>query len=141
MQHNPSPEQAAAARELGADQLVALCTTPDPAKGQGSPTEGVEYLGKQNLLNVPDDPALARDWFVNRAAEILAAVGGVSEGDVMHAMGQQQLAMAISAASHRVGATLVESVTRRESIDVVKDGVTTKTSVFKFVGYRPVYQF
>ncbi|PJC68031.1 hypothetical protein CO015_05465 [candidate division WWE3 bacterium CG_4_8_14_3_um_filter_42_11] len=141
MQHNPSEAQVAAARAMGAYRLVAMCATPDPAKGQGTPTEGVEYLGRQALLNVPDDLTLGRDWFIAQALKIVDAVGGVAEGDIVQAMGQQQLAMAVNAAARRAGAALVESVTKRESVDMVKDGTTVKTSVFRFVGYRTLYEF
>lgn len=120
MQHPLTPEQVAAAQARG---------------------EIVE-LGNKGLLNVPDEPELGRDWFVQRAAEVLAEVGGVAAGDVVHAMGQQQLAMAISAASRRAGATLIESVTRRESVEeTLPDKSVKKTNVFRFTGFREVHEY
>ncbi len=74
----------------------------------------IELTSEQRkLLTVPDDPILGFDWFYNRSTEILAAVGGVKHGDIVHMMGQQQLASAVSALARRLGAQLIESITPR----------------------------
>jgi hypothetical protein len=120
MQHALTPDQRAAAEQIG---------------------EIVE-LADKSLLNVPSDPDLPREWFVQRAEEILAAVGGVQEGDILHAMGQYQLTNALNAAGRRAGARLVESTTERVVVETVQpDGTVKKEVVFKFVGFRPVYEF
>ena len=121
MQHATTEAQVVAARQSG-------CEVVD--------------LADKKLLAVPDDAGLVRDWFVQRAEAILAAVGGVALGDTVHAMGQPQLANAVNAAARRAGATLVESVTVRESVDEPQsDGTVKKTAVFRFRGYRSVYEF
>lgn len=123
MSHVATPDQIAAAHKDGHD-VVEL-----------------DAAGKK-LLVVPDDAGLGRDWFVQRAEAVLAAVGGVRPGDTVHAMGQPQLANAVNAAVRRAGATLVESVTVRESVDEPQtDGTVKKTAVFRFRGYRTVYEF
>ena len=121
MQHTPTAEQLAAAVEDGRE---------------------IVQLADKKLLNVPDDPKLSRDWFAQRAEEILREVGGVMEGDVLHVMGQQQLAVAISAFGRNAGATLVESVTPRESKDIPQsDGSVKKELVFTFRGFRKVHNY
>ncbi len=121
MQHQPTTEQIAAAREVGREVIE---------------------LADKKLLAVPDDAGLTHDWFIQRAAAILAAVGGVSTGDTVHAMGQPQLANAVNAKARWAGATLVESVTVRESVDEPQpDGTVKKTAVFRFRGFRSVYEF
>jgi hypothetical protein len=137
MQHAPTPEQLDAAWRFGVDVVVAL----DPGKPEAR-VEGVEYRGSTSLLNVPEDPGLPRDWFVSRAAEILAAVGGVEPGDIVQAMGQLQLTNAINTVARRAGARLVESTTRREGVEKLQpDGTVKKEYVFRFAGFRPVYEF
>lgn len=136
MQHTPSPEQLEAARAK-AERIVAL----DPGKPEAV-IKGIEYVGSTRLLNIPDDPCLTQNWFVLRAAEIFAATGAIQPGDVLHAMGQPQLVNSLNAVARRQGIELVESVTARESIDEVQlDGSTKKVAVFRFRGYRPVYEF
>ncbi len=93
MQHQPTAEQLEAAARIG--EIV--------------------QLEDKKLLNVPDDPELGRDFFTKRAEEIELALGGFSSEDTVQAMGQQQLAMAINARAKKAGASLVESVTARES--------------------------
>lgn len=120
MQHALTPDQRAAAEELG----------------------DIVELQSKELLNVPPDPDLPRDWFIQRAEEILAAVGGIKEGDTLHAMGQHQLTVALNAAGRRAGARLVESTTERVGVETVQpDGTVVKKFIFKFVGFRPVYEF
>lgn len=137
MQHRPSTEQVEAARATGASRILCLTPTKDEDK-----VEGIEYGGSVQLLNVPDDPSLRRDWFIHRASEILNAFGGMEATDIFHAMGQPQLANALNAAASRVGAVCVESVTARESVDQQQpDGSTKKVAVFRFKGFRPVYTF
>ena len=89
MQHVPTVEQLAAAAAVGE----------------------VVQLADKKLLNVPDDAVLSKDLFKGRAAEIETALGGFGAGDTVHAMGQAQLAAAITARARKVGANLVESVT------------------------------
>lgn len=121
MQHAPTAEQLTVASEGG---------------------RVIIQLADKKLLAVPDDPALNREWFTTRAAEIISAVGGIQEGDTLHVMGQQQLAMAVSAQGRRMGAMLVESVTPRTSKDVPQaDGTVKKESVFTFSGFRTVHQY
>lgn len=121
MQHTPTPEQ----RAEGAERFGEI----------------VE-LGNKALLNVPEDPELGRDWFVQRATEILDAIGGVWPGDTVMAMGQQQLALAVNAEARRRGACLVEAVTRRESVDESQpDGSVKKTNLFRHAGFRALYEF
>lgn len=137
MQHKPTPEQISAARAMGADKVVALA----PAKPEDR-VGGVEYEGSISLLNVPDDPGLNRDWFVTQVAKIDDAVGGFANGDTIHAAGQGQLVNAINGIARSLGANCVESVTTRESIDRSQpDGSVKKESVFRFRGFRPVYEF
>lgn len=102
----------------------------------------VVELGQKPLLVVPDDANLGREWFVTRAEEVVAAVGGIEEGDTLHVMGQQQLAAAIQAIGRRAGAVLVESVTPRVSVDKPQpDGSVKKENVFTFSGFRTVHQY
>jgi hypothetical protein len=121
MQHQPTTEQLTAASEGGRE---------------------IVQIADKKLLVVPDDANLDRHFFEKRADEILAAVGGVSEGDVAHIMGQAQLAAATQAAARKAGATLVESVTPRTSKDVPQaDGSVKKESVFTFSGFRLVHSY
>ena len=121
MQHQPTTEQINAASEGGRE---------------------IVQLVDKKLLLVPDDPELSREWFTARAEEITAAVGGISEGDTLHCMGQQQLALAVSAIGRRVGADLVESVTPRTSKDIPQpDGTIKKETVFSFSGFRTVHAY
>lgn len=121
MQHATTVDQIAAAKDGGHD---------------------IVEVANKKLLVVPDDTSLGREWFTTRAAEILSAVGGVAPGDIVHAMGQPQLANAVNADARLAGATLVESVTARESVDEPQpDGTVKKTAVFRFRGFRPVYDF
>jgi len=135
MQHKPTNEQMTAAKAI-ADRVV--CLMP------GNPAdkiEGVEYFGSTSLLNVPDDPSLSRDWFVQRAQEIFNVLNPV-EGDTVHIMGQQQLAQAMSAMARDGGMNRVESVTPRKSVDQTQpDGSVKKVSVFEFAGFRSIYDF
>ena len=136
MQHRPTLEQLQAARAL-ADRILALA----PSKVEDR-VEGIEYVGRVALLNVPDDPGLGREWFVDRAREILEVLTTLAEGDTFHPMGQQQLAMALTAAARREGAEIVESVTARESVEVTQpDGGVKKESVFRFRGFRTVHEY
>lgn len=121
MQHAPTPEQLTAAAEGGRE---------------------VVQLGDKKLLVVPDDAGLGRDWFVQRAEQIVSSVGGIAEGDTLHCMGQQQLAMAVTAIGRKAGATLVESVTPRVSKETtLPDGSVKKENVFTFSGFRPVHSY
>lgn len=121
MQHQPTPNQIEAAAMMAVD---------------------VVQLDDKRLLLVPDDPDLDRDWFVQRAEAIVVAVGGVEQGDTLHVMGQQQLAMAISGIGRRAGATLVESVTPRVSKEVTQpDGTVKKENIFSFSGFRQVHEY
>lgn len=113
--------------------------TPEQKAAVGD-REIVEIADKA-LLNVPEDPNLGREWFATRSEEVLAAVGGVSEGDILHVMGQQQLTMAVSAHGRKAGAELVESCTKRESAEKVVDGKVVKTNVFTFTGFRTVHSY
>ena len=136
MQHQPTVQQVEAAREMGAEKIIAMCAAPE------KPLAGVEYLGNNNLLNVPEDPSLDREWFLSRAKKILTAVGDMNPGDIVHAMGQYQLTFALNVLARQAGAELVESVTKRESVDKsLPDGSTKKVAIFRFIGYRPVYEF
>lgn len=120
MQHQPTAEQLAEAGKIGE----------------------VVQLADKKLLNVPDDPALSRNWFVQRAEEIELSLGRFSASDTVQAMGQQQLAMALNARALLAGATLVESVTERKAVETSQsDGSIKKESVFVFRGFRPIYQF
>lgn len=150
MQHLPTLDQVIAARAMGCERIVAMAARPEPKKeGDPEAIEGVEYLGNTKLLTVPDDPSLDQNWFVDRASEILQAVTGcevrhshnLQNGDVVHAMGQQQLVNAINALA-RHEAELVESVTERKTVESIgADQKVTKTAVFEFKGYRKVYRF
>jgi len=142
MQHAPTLEQVEAARALGIVRIVALSAWPDPAKGQGGPLPGVEYMGKTGLLTVPDDPKLGREWFTGRAVEI-GELLGVTRGDVIQPMGQGQLVNALTRLGLSRGARVVESVTAREAAEdqVQLDGSTKKVTVFRFKGFRQIYQF
>ncbi len=121
MQHAPTPEQITAASEGGRE---------------------IVQITDKKLLVVPDDASLGRDWFVQRAEEIAAAVGGFDEGTVAHIMGQAQLAMAAQAIARQAGATLVESVTPRTSVDRPQpDGSVKKESIFTFTGFRTVHSY
>jgi len=121
MQHAPTAEQITAASEGGRE---------------------VVQVDDKKLLIVPDDANLGRDWFTQRAEKIVAAVGGISEGDTLHVMGQQQLAMAVSSIGRKAGAELVESVTPRVSKDIPQaDGTVKKEFVFTFKGFRTVHQY
>ncbi len=120
MQHQPTIEQLESAGKIG----------------------DIVQLEDKKLLNVPDDPALGRDFFVKRAEEIEVALGGFSSDDTVQAMGQQQLATAINARAKKTGAVLVESVTARESVEVTQpDGSVKKENIFRFKGFRPMYEF
>lgn len=135
MQHKPTPEQMVAARGIS-DRVVCLAGNP------ADRIEGVEYLGSTSLLNVPDDPSLPRDWFVQRAQEIFGILGNPAEGDIVHIMGQQQLAQSMSALARDGGMNRVESVTPRKSVDQAQpDGSVRKVSVFEFAGFRQIYDF
>lgn len=120
MQHPLTDEQREAAEKIG---------------------EVVE-LSDKSLLNVPDDPSLNREWFVGRAQEILDSLGVNCFGDLVHVMGQQQLAMAVIGQARQAGALIIESVTSRESVEEKQpDGSVRKTNVFRFNGFRHVYQY
>ena len=120
MQHQPTTEQLSAAAKLGE----------------------VVQLADKKLLAVPDSAELGREWFATRATAIIAAVGGISEGDTLHVMGQPQLASAIQAEGRKANATLLESVTPRTSKDVPQaDGTVKKESVFTFSGFRLVHSY
>ena len=103
----------------------------------------IELTSEQRkLLTVPDDPILGFDWFYNRSTEILAAVGGVKHGDIVHMMGQQQLASAVSALARRLGAQLIESITPRVSKDFPQpNGSVKKENIFLFSGFRLVHNY
>lgn len=121
MQHNPTAEQLTAASEGGRE---------------------IVQIQDKKLLIVPDDANLGKEWFTTRAEEIVKAVGGISEGDTLHCMGQQQLAMAVTAIGRRAGANLVESVTPRVSKDIPQaDGTVKKEFVFSFTGFRTVHSY
>ena len=121
MSHKPTEDQLLAAQE-----------------GQRK----VIQVDDKSLLIVPDEPELVRDWFTTRAEEIVKAVGGIEEGDTLHVMGQQQLAMAITAIGRRAGAEIVESVTPRVSKDIPQeDGTVKKEFTFAFKGFRTVHQY
>ena len=121
MSHAPTNEQLVAASEGGRE---------------------IVQVADKKLLVVPDDANLGKEWFTSRAEEILAAVGGISEGDTLHVMGQQQLAMAVSALGRKAGAELVESVTPRVSRDIPQaDGTVKKETVFSFSGFRTVHAY
>jgi len=123
MNHAPTREQVNAAQDFGVGRRI------------------VELTDK-TMLVVPDDPALGRTWFTQRATEIVASIGGIEEGDVLHVMGQQQLVMAVSAIGRKVGAKLVESVTPRISKEVhLPDGTVRKENVFSFAGFRVVHEY
>lgn len=123
MQHPITPEQRVAA-STGGNEVVELTKEA------------------KSLLNVPDDPSLGREWFSNRADAILASVGGVGSGDTAHIMGQAQLASATQAAARKAGATLVESVTPRTSVEkTLPDGKVEKTNIFSFAGFRTVHEY
>lgn len=142
MQHNPTSVQAEGARQMGAEAVLAMCRKPEPKKpGDAEPTPGVEYLNLAGLLNVPEDKDLPREWFVGQAAQIVSALG-VESGDVLHFMGQFQLTAAVNAHGRKIEAVLLESVTKRVSVDVPQaDGTVKRELVFNFEGYRPVYEF
>lgn len=121
MQHPPTAEQIMSASEGGRE---------------------VVQLADKKLLVVPDDATLGRDWFVRRAEAVVAAVGGITEGDTAHIMGQQQLALAVNAAARRAGAKLVESVTPRVSKETPQpDGTVKKENVFSFAGFRDLHEY
>ena len=120
MQHQPTAEQMTAAAAVGE----------------------VVQLTDKKLLNVPDDPTLGKEFFAGRAEEIETALGGFGSGDTVHAMGQAQLAAAITARARKAGAVLVESVTPRISNDVPQaDGTIKKELVFSFSGFRTVHEY
>lgn len=120
MNHQPTPEQLSLASKVGE----------------------VVQLDDKGLLIVPDDPTLGKDWFIRRAEKVLCAVGWVGPGDLLHIMGQQQLAMAVGALGRRLGATLMESVTPRVSTEVVQpDGSVKKENIFRFSGFRQVHEY
>lgn len=121
MQHAPTGEQLASASEGGCE---------------------VVQLADKKLLVVPDDATLGRDWFVQRAEAVVAAVGGIGEGDTLHCMGQQQLAMAVNALARKAGAKMVESVTPRVSKETPQpDGTVKKENVFSFAGFRELHTY
>lgn len=121
MQHAPTAEQLSAASENGRE---------------------VVQLVDKKLLVVPDDATLGRDWFVQRAEAVAAAVGGVAEGDILHCMGQQQLASAVNALARKARAKLVESVTPRVSKETPQpDGTVKKENVFSFAGFRELHEY
>lgn len=120
--------------------IMQHALTPEQKSAVGD-REIVEIADKA-LLNVPEDPNLGREWFATRAEEIISAVGGISEGDTLHVMGQQQLAMAVSALGRKAGAGLVESCTKRDSVEkTLPDGKVVKTNVFTFTGFRTVHAY
>lgn len=124
MQHPPTAEQIKAASEEDGREIVQLA------------------LADKKLLVVPDDAGLGRDWFVQRAEQVVSAVGGIAEGDTAHIMGQQQLALAVNAAARRAGARLVESVTPRVSKETPQpDGTVKKENVFSFAGFRELHEY
>lgn len=121
MQHAPTAEQLTAASEGGREII---------------------QISDKKLLVVPDDANLGKEWFTTRAEEIVSSVGGITEGDTLHVMGQQQLAMAVSAIGRKAGATLVESVTPRVSKDIPQtDGTVKKEFIFTFRGFRLVHSY
>lgn len=120
MQHAPTPEQLVAAEAIG--QVV--------------------QLAEKKLLIVPDDASLGRDWFVQRATEVVTAIGGIAEGDTVQCMGQQQLAAAVNALARKAGAKMVESVTPRVSVDKHQpDGTVKKEFTFSFAGFRELHSY
>ena len=120
MQHAPTPEQLTAAQAVGE----------------------VVQLADKKLLVVPDDATVGRDWFVQRSAEVVSAVGGIAEGDTVQCMGQQQLAAAVNALARKAGAKLVESVTPRVSVDKHQpDGTVKKEFTFSFAGFRELHSY
>ena len=134
MQHTPSKDQTLAALQTGTQEIWCL----EPVKAEDK-LPGVRYYGHVSLLNVPEDPAYSAEDFLKQARIL---VDGVAEGDVVHVMGQGQLVNATNAVARWKGASLVESVTARESEEVVQpDGSVKKVAVFRFKGFRPVYDF
>jgi hypothetical protein len=102
----------------------------------------IEQVSDKGLLIVPDNPDLEREWFTSRAAEIEKSFAGFGKEDIIQIMGQQQLAMSVSALARKAGATLVESVTPRESVEeTLPDGSVKKTNVFRFIGFRTVHRY
>lgn len=133
--HKPLREQVIAAKSLGCDEIICL----NPVKPEDR-VDGVQYVGSQELLIVPDDPALGRGWFVSRAATIVASLGEISEGDIVTIGGQSNLVNAVQAILRMAGCVHVESVSARVSQDeTLPDGSVRKTSVFQFAGFRPAY--
>jgi len=133
-------------REVGTNMKFIIVMSHAPTNEQlVAASEGgreIVQIADKKLLVVPDDASLGRDWFTQRAEEIVTAVGGISEGDTLHVMGQQQLAMAVSALGRKAGATLVESVTPRVSKDIPQaDGTVKKEFFFIFKGFRTVHQY
>ncbi len=97
---------------------------------------------QRKLLTVPDDPELGREWFFQRSIDVLSCFDRVEKGDIVQVMGQQQLALAVSATARRWGAKLVESVTPRVSKDSPQpDGSVKKENVFIFTGFREVHEY
>ena len=128
MQHPLSSEQRAEIVPLGLVDIVEL---------------NVVRKGDFNqLLDVPADPDLGREWFVERAQVIAEALGGFDSADVVLAMGQPQLAAAIQAEARNAGAFVVEAVSERRSVEQTQpDGSTRKVAVFVHRGFRPVYAY
>jgi len=102
----------------------------------------ISQVEDKSLLIVPDDPELSRDWFVQRATEIENSFLGFSDEDIIHVMGQQQLAMAVIALGRKAGSTIVESVTPRKSVEkTLPNGTVEKTNIFTFSGFRTVHSY
>lgn len=134
-------------KEFPMKRFVFIMNHPaTPAQLEAARKDGHEVVELTNeqrkLLTVPDDPSLCRDWFYSQSVEILRTVGGVTDGDTVHVMGQQQLALAVSALARRCGAALVESVTPRVSKEFPQpDGSVKKENVFTFTGFRTVHSY
>ena len=112
MNHSATLEQLSAASNLAAEVI---------------------QFTDRDLLTVPHDPNLPREWFTTRAEEIIRLVGGIQKGDVLHVMGQPQLAIAVMAAGRRAGARIVESIHPRTKIPGKRP--------FQFSGFRDVYEY
>lgn len=127
MQHLLSDEQRKEVSTLGLDIVELKVARKDDFN---------------QLLDVPADPLLGREWFVERAQAIASAVGGFEQADVVLAMGQPQLAAAIQGEARKAGAYNVEAVSERQSVEQVQpDGSTKKTAIFVHKGFRPVYSY
>ncbi|MDD5043844.1 MAG: CRISPR-associated protein [Patescibacteria group bacterium] len=125
-----SEEQRKAAGEM-ADRILDIAFPSVPPEATSQEVEAIA------------DEILHRIWEISWANQI-APLAEESDSEygpnrlIVHIMGEMVLTFKVLEALKGV-ATCVASTTKREAVEVVKDGSTEKNTIFKFVQFRKYY--